>query len=80
MIPPRALAIHKEIEDYIDPDNLELKKPRWNASTYVPKSQQAQKEPFSRKLTKVSYKINYHFNKIDPNGTSRSPGNQTEKK
>jgi hypothetical protein len=55
MIPPRALEIHKEIEEYIDPDNLELRKPRWNASTFVPRSQQAQKEPFSRKLTKVSY-------------------------
>ena len=55
MIPPRALEIHKEIEEYIDPDNLELRMPRWNASTFVPRSQHNQEEPFSRKLTKVSY-------------------------
>ena len=54
MIPPKALQIKQEVEEYIDPDNLELRKPCWNASTFVPKNKAAIKEPFSRKLTKVN--------------------------
>ena len=53
-IPKKAQEIHKQIDEFIDPDHLELKKPRWNTSVYVPKNKKLQKEPFQRKLTKVT--------------------------
>lgn len=37
-IPEKARIIHKEIEEYIDPDNLELRQPSWNASVAVHKN------------------------------------------
>jgi hypothetical protein len=36
-IPIKAQKVHEQIDDFIDPDHLELKKPRWNSSVYISK-------------------------------------------
>ena len=37
-IPEKAQRIHDEIDEFVDPDHLELKKPRWNSSVYCEKN------------------------------------------
>ena len=35
-VPEKAREIHDYIQEYINPDNLELRKPVWNPSTFIP--------------------------------------------
>jgi hypothetical protein len=52
---PEVLDKVKLVKDFVDPDILELKKNKWNASVSCPKDNQ-QEETFERKLIKVNDK------------------------
>ncbi len=52
-IPKKALEAHKFIQDYIDPDILQLKKQQWNSSN----SGKVYDESLDRQLMKVLFII-----------------------